>query len=84
MVAGRKYVGIINIEKIGNYAIRLIFDDLHETGIYSWDYLYFLGENKRKLMREYIKRLKQHSKFRDPKLNSPPNNSSISSSSKTS
>ena len=41
----KKYfnIKIVSIEKIGNYAIKLIFDDGHETGIYSWEYLYDLG-----------------------------------------
>ena len=41
----KKYLNIkiVSIEKIGNYAIKLIFDDGHETGIYSWEYLYDLG-----------------------------------------
>ena len=39
MVAGRRHVGIIGIEPVGHYAVRLVFDDLHDTGIFSWDYL---------------------------------------------
>ena len=39
MVAGRRHVGIISIEPVGHYAVRLVFDDLHDTGIFSWDYL---------------------------------------------
>ena len=38
-VAGRRHVGIIGIEPVGHYAVRLVFDDLHDTGIFSWDYL---------------------------------------------
>jgi DUF971 family protein len=48
---------------------RLIFDDLHETGIYSWNYLYELGINKIKLMKNYIRNLKAANKSRDPKKN---------------
>ncbi len=43
LVAGKAEVAIVQIEEIGNYAIRLIFDDQHDTGIYSWQYLYKLG-----------------------------------------
>jgi DUF971 family protein len=38
-VAGRRHVGIIGIEPVGHYAVRLVFDDLHDSGIFSWDYL---------------------------------------------
>ena len=43
LVHGRAHVGIINLEPVGNYAVRISFDDLHDTGIYSWSYLYQLG-----------------------------------------
>ena len=43
LVAGRAHVGIIALEPVGNYAVRITFDDLHDTGIYSWTYLYELG-----------------------------------------
>ncbi len=46
VVAGRRHVGIMAIEPVGNYAVRLRFDDLHDTGIYSWQYLRRLGENQ--------------------------------------
>ena len=45
-VGGKKDVEIIKIEPIGNYAVRLTFDDLHDTGIFSWDYLQKLGSEK--------------------------------------
>eukprot|EP01119_Soliformovum_irregulare_P005482 TRINITY_DN17238_c0_g1_i1.p1 TRINITY_DN17238_c0_g1~~TRINITY_DN17238_c0_g1_i1.p1 ORF type:complete len:164 (+),score=19.24 TRINITY_DN17238_c0_g1_i1:233-724(+) len=57
LVAGRMHVGIANIDAVGNYAIRIVFDDLHETGIYTWDYLHKIGTNKMELMRNYIKKL---------------------------
>jgi DUF971 family protein len=43
IVSGKADVAITNVEQIGNYAVRLVFDDRHETGIYTWDYLYELG-----------------------------------------
>ena len=43
LVSGRSGVGIERIEPVGNYAVRLIFDDHHDTGIYSWTYLHQLG-----------------------------------------
>lgn len=49
IVAERAHVGILELEPVGNYAVRIKFDDLHDTGLYSWEYLYRLG-------REYDKR----------------------------
>ena len=46
IVPGRRHVGIMAIEPVGNYAVRLVFDDLHDTGIYSWDYLHELGREQ--------------------------------------
>lgn len=43
IVGGRRHVGITTIESVGHYAIRILFDDDHDTGIYTWDYLYELG-----------------------------------------
>ena len=43
LVAGRREVGILRLEPVGHYAIRIAFDDLHDSGIYSWDYLHRLG-----------------------------------------
>jgi DUF971 family protein len=45
-VAGKKNVAILELHPIGNYAVRIVFDDLHSTGIYSWDYLLELGRNR--------------------------------------
>ncbi|XP_028547961.1 uncharacterized protein LOC110110798 [Dendrobium catenatum] len=66
VIFGRRHVGIMSAEPIGNYGIRILFDDLHKTGIYTWDYFYHLGSNKFSLMRSYIKTLKQHGLSRDP------------------
>ena len=65
-VAGRRHVGILNLEAVGNYAIRVIFDDLHDTGLYSWEYLYRLGVNHEALWREYLAALDQAGLSRDP------------------
>ena len=46
LVAGRAEVGILRLEPVGNYAVRIVFDDLHDTGIYTWNYLYELGEQR--------------------------------------
>src|SRR5262249_43311071 len=45
-VAGKKDVAILEVYPIGNYAVRLVFDDMHSTGIYSWDYFLALGRNR--------------------------------------
>ncbi|PRP75659.1 hypothetical protein PROFUN_15625 [Planoprotostelium fungivorum] len=67
IVAGRQNVSIIHVEKVGNYAVRLIFDDMHETGIYSWPFLKQLGDDKWRYMREYIQALRASGKSRDPR-----------------
>ena len=46
IVPGKHAVAIIRIEPVGNYAVRLTFDDLHDTGIYSWGYLHELGREQ--------------------------------------
>ncbi len=56
---GKEEVNIIGIEPIGNYAIKLIFTDGHDTGLYSWDYLYELAGNYEALWFDYIGRLEQ-------------------------
>ena len=67
VVHGRRYVGILGVEPVGRYALRIDFDDLHNTGIYSWPFLYRLGNEKYKRMRQYIKLLKQQGLSRDPR-----------------
>ncbi|KAL3346979.1 hypothetical protein AABB24_025420 [Solanum stoloniferum] len=66
VISGRRHVGIMSAEPIGNYGVRLLFDDLHKTGIFTWDYFYHLGSNKFTLMRNYIRTLKKHGLGRDP------------------
>ncbi|MSO74737.1 MAG: DUF971 domain-containing protein [Alphaproteobacteria bacterium] len=66
IVAGRRHVGIIEIEPVGNYAVRLNFDDTHNTGIFSWSYLRQLGENKDKLWADYLTALDARGLRRDP------------------
>jgi DUF971 family protein len=66
IVAGRRHVGIIGIEPVGNYAVRLVFDDLHQSGIYSWRFLYELGENQDSVWRGYLEELDVAGLSRDP------------------
>jgi|SRR5690554_1094661 DUF971 family protein len=54
---GKEDVNITAIEPVGNYAVRLIFSDGHDTGLYSWDYLYDLAKNYEALWLEYLGRL---------------------------
>jgi DUF971 family protein len=53
-VGGKRNVAILELKAIGNYAIRPVFDDLHSTGIYSWDYLLTLGRNREAYWQEYL------------------------------
>ena len=71
LVAGRQFVAIIGAEPVGNYAIKLVFDDLHDSGIYTWDYLYWLGQNQDRVWADYLAALDEAGKHRDPKLNPP-------------
>lgn len=66
IVAGRRHVGIMEIKPEGNYAVRLIFDDLHDTGIYSWRYLRELGEKQDELWQRYLQALEAKGLSRDP------------------
>ena len=66
IVPGQRFVGIMDLEPVGNYAIRIKFDDLHDTGIYSWQYLYHLGLNKDEIWSDYLKNLEEKGLSRDP------------------
>jgi DUF971 family protein len=56
-VAGKANVAILEVHQVGNYAVRLAFDDMHATGIFSWEYLFELGQNREKYWREYLAEL---------------------------
>ncbi len=66
IVAGRRHVGIMEIEPVGNYAVRLKFDDMHDTGIYSWAYLRFLGEEQQEIWGQYLVALEEKGLSREP------------------
>jgi DUF971 family protein len=53
-VSGKQDVQILEVHPIGNYAVRLVFDDTHSTGIFSWDYLFELGQNREQYWRDYL------------------------------
>ncbi len=54
----KEHVNIKSIEPVGNYAVKLVFDDGHDTGIYSWEYLYDLGQHAGSYWQEYLEALK--------------------------
>jgi DUF971 family protein len=56
-VPGKRNVQILEVHPVGNYAVRLVFDDLHSTGIYSWDYLGDLGRNHAAYWQDYLDEL---------------------------
>lgn len=72
VVAGRMHVGIIGVEPVGNYAVKLVFDDLHDSGIYTWDYLYAMGVNQETIWADYLAELEAAGLSRDPSANPAP------------
>ena len=66
IVSGRRHVGIMEIEPVGNYAVLIRFDDLHDTGLFSWDYLYRLGAEQADIWAAYLAGLEQRGLSRDP------------------
>ena len=69
---GKKEVEIAELEPVGVYAVRPKFSDGHDTGIYSWDYLYTLGMNQDEMWRRYLQRLDEAGASRDPQPSDPP------------
>ena len=63
--AGKRNVAIVRIEPVGRYAVRIVFDDGHDTGLYSWDYLHQLGRDQARRWFEYSERLKAAGLSRD-------------------
>ena len=66
IIAGRRHVGIVELEPVGNYAVRITFDDLHDTGIFSWQYLFELGTGKEVIWAQYLEALEKNGLSRDP------------------
>jgi len=64
-VPGKRNVKILEVHPIGNYAVRLVFDDMHSTGIFSWDYLHELGRNRDANWRGYLDELAAKGLSRD-------------------
>ncbi|HYD56410.1 MAG TPA: DUF971 domain-containing protein [Burkholderiales bacterium] len=63
---GKREVEIAGLEPVGSYAVQPTFSDGHATGIYSWEYLYYLGENQERLWQEYLQRLEDAGARREP------------------
>lgn len=65
---GKKNVGIRQLDAVGNYAIRITFDDGHDTGLYSWEFLHDLGNNQDNYWQEYVTELKTANASRLPTI----------------
>ncbi|MFC6633728.1 gamma-butyrobetaine hydroxylase-like domain-containing protein [Microbulbifer taiwanensis] len=66
LVSGKLHVGIDKVEAAGRYALKITFDDGHDSGIYTWSYLRELGENRADNWEAYLQRLRSAGKGRDP------------------
>jgi DUF971 family protein len=62
---GKREVEIAAVEPVGSYAVRLVFSDGHDTGLYSWEYLHHLGMNQDRMWRDYLERLAKANASRD-------------------
>lgn len=72
IVGGKRNVTILSVDTVGNYAIRLGFDDMHATGIYSWAFLYDLGVNAARRLESYLDDLQATGLDRDKPGNARP------------
>lgn len=63
---GKKNVGITELVPVGSYAVQINFDDGHDTGLYTWEYLYKLGKNQSALWRDYLDRMAAAGASREP------------------
>ncbi len=63
---GKKNVGVREVLPVGNYAMKIVFDDGHDSGLYTWDYLYNLGRYQDELWREYLEKLAAAGASREP------------------
>jgi DUF971 family protein len=69
---GKRLVEVVALEAVGNYAVQPTFSDGHNTGIFSWDYLYFLGSQEAELWKQYEARLQQAGASRDDPMAEKP------------
>ena len=63
---GKQHVALTGLEPAGNYALKLVFDDGHDSGLYSWDYLHQLATHQDELWQDYLQRLNAAGRSRDP------------------
>ena len=68
---GKRLVELTGLEPIGNYAVQPAFSDGHESGIFTWDYLYFLGSQEASLLQQYEQRLQAAGRDRDGPMPTP-------------
>jgi DUF971 family protein len=68
---GKRDVDLVQLEPVGNYAVQPRFSDGHDSGIYSWDYLYFLGSQEAELRKQYEARLQKAGASRDEAMKTP-------------
>ena len=66
---GKEAVNIVAVEPVGNYAVRLIYSDSHNSGLYSWDYLYELGTERQVKWQDYLARLSEANVKREQQAN---------------
>ena len=65
-VPGKREVAIIGVQPVGTYAVKLVFDDMHSTGLFGWDYLYGLGVNQDENWHNYLAELDAKGLIREP------------------
>lgn len=68
---GKRAVDVTRLEPVGNYAVKPVFSDGHESGIYSWDYLYEIGSHQDELWQDYLERLEAAGADRDQAMAAP-------------
>ena len=60
LVSGKRFVNLTKIEPVGNYAVKLVFDDGHDSGLYTWEYLFQLGNEYQQNWQSYLKKIADH------------------------
>lgn len=65
---GKKFVALTDIQPSGSYAIKICFDDGHDSGLFAWDYLYELGRHKDAFWKDYLRRMEEAGASREPSL----------------
>lgn len=63
---GKQNVNILGVEPVGSYAMKIVFDDGHDSGLYTWEYLQHLGKNQETLWQDYLRRIEEEGASRAP------------------